>query len=244
MAPGDHKWAFITGAGRGLGRELALETAACGYNLVLNVGRKSDEYTKSDEYIRLAQKVRACGVEVEWLTSDFTDWDSVCRIACDHEISLLVNAVGEFSWAPPSAVDPKIMEKQFRANFFVPCWLMQHFLPSLQKKGGQIINIGTAGVGHVIADTFAPAYHISKMALLAWTKSLAKELAPMGVRVNMISPGKMENSVDVTDGGLSLPMQRTARFSELRALFRFLLSEESGYTTGQNIEVAGGFRLL
>jgi NAD(P)-dependent dehydrogenase (short-subunit alcohol dehydrogenase family) len=78
---------------------------------------------------------------------------------------------------------------------------------------------------------------------------LAKELAPVGVRVNMISPGKMENSVDLidnrlADNGFGLPMRRPASLEEIAALFRFLLSEEAGYITGQNIEIAGGFRLI
>lgn len=249
----DKKWAFITGARRGLGRALAFEAAVSRYSLILHCGRGRDDLAVEKKDIEMVKALEGLGVEVECLYCDFSDWkdlQTVCHSVLSRtDIHLLVNCVGEFSIGAPSQMDVLEMERLFRVNFFSPCWLIQQLLPSLQREKGQIINIGSAGIGHVLADTFAPAYHLSKLSLLSWTKSLAKELAPVGVRVNMISPGKMENSVDLIDNGLAdngfgLPMRRPASLQEITALFRFLLSEEAGYITGQNIEIAGGFRLI
>jgi NAD(P)-dependent dehydrogenase (short-subunit alcohol dehydrogenase family) len=103
--------------------------------------------------------------------------------------------------------------------------------------------VATAAIdGGVVADVYAPAYRIAKTGLLMLTKSLAKELAHASVNVNMVSPGYMENAVDLPDK-LSLPMHRAASFEEVSRTVVFLLADESKYITGQNIEVCGGVRL-
>ena len=82
------------------------------------------------------------------------------------------------------------------------------------------------------------AYHIAKGGLLSLSRALAEELARFSVRVNMVSPGKMENSVDLE--GTSFPMGRPATFAEVARVVLFFLEGKNDYLTGQNVEVAGG----
>ena len=93
------------------------------------------------------------------------------------------------------------------------------------------------------ADVYSTAYTMTKASLLLLTKSLALELAPDQVRVNMISPGYLEDSVDLPMDLSKIPMQRPAKSEEVADVIAFLLSDKAYYLTGQNIEVAGGTRL-
>ena len=99
--------------------------------------------------------------------------------------------------------------------------------------------MGVTGLDRAI--TITPAYTMTKAALYSYTRSLAKELAPSKVKVNMISPGVMENSIDLENH--TLPMGRPAYLAEVARVACWLLREENSYITGQNIEIAGGFGL-
>ena len=117
--------------------------------------------------------------------------------------------------------------------------------PALAASGiGHVINLGYAGVEHLVANTRAMAYQISKAGLLVLTRSLAQALGPDGIRVNMVSPGHIDNSVDLpADIHSHVPLGRPARIDDIAGALLFLLSPAGGYITGANIEVAGGYRL-
>jgi len=119
--------------------------------------------------------------------------------------------------------------------------LIQELAPMICLWQGVVINIGTTGLARNHADVHAPFYNASKQALLYMTRSLAKELAPYKVRVNMVSPGAMSHSVDLAEYADRLPFRRPASPEEVAEAVAFLVKEE--YVTGQNLEVAGGFGL-
>ena len=93
------------------------------------------------------------------------------------------------------------------------------------------------------ADVNATAYTITKLGLWMLTRSLAKELAPSQVRVNMVSPGYLDISVDLPEDVSKLPMGRSGTTKEVANIIALLLDKQSSYITGQNIEVAGAVRL-
>ncbi len=232
-------WAVVTGSAKGLGKELALECARLGWNVAVHASKSLKE---AHEVQSLCQKL---GVSAQVITADFTsktDLDtfaSQCK-KLDGGVSLLINNVGVYHRGPSLSTTYSEALEMFQANVLASLELTKQF----QKTLKNIISIGSAGVGYPHADTYAPIYHASKLALLMQTRSLAKELLPLGIRVNMVSPGAMENSVDLKEGGLKLPMHRPVSFQEVVSVVRFLLSDEARYITGQNIEVSGGFRLL
>ena len=108
--------------------------------------------------------------------------------------------------------------------------------------GGQIINIGVAGNQLNQAEGFAADYYISKAALLQLTRALAAEYAPDGVRLNMVSPGQLANSIGELGGAPGrVPIGRDGSFEDVFQAVGYLLGAD--YVTGANIEVAGGYRL-
>jgi NAD(P)-dependent dehydrogenase (short-subunit alcohol dehydrogenase family) len=118
--------------------------------------------------------------------------------------------------------------------------------PMRERKAGVIIN--TASNFGITGGAGRTAYAASKAAVIAFTKSLALEMAPHGVRVNAIAPGLTAtarvmsnyNETEWRRNGQSIPMGRAAEPSEIAEAVGFLASEESGYVTGQTIHVNGG----
>ncbi len=110
------------------------------------------------------------------------------------------------------------------------------------RAGGQVINIGVAGNQLNQAEGFATDYYISKAALLQLTRALAVEYAPDGVRINMVSPGQLANSIGELGGAPGrVPLGRDGSFEDVFQAVEYLLAAD--YVTGANIEVAGGYRL-
>ena len=132
----------------------------------------------------------------------------------------------------------------FQTNLNAPYQLMKQLIPSIKQQKGSIINIGVSGLNFVHADVYSTAYTITKSALLMLTKSLAIELAPDQVRVNMISPGYLETSVDLPSDLSHIPLNRLGTLQEVADMVVYLLSEKASYITGQNIEIAGGNKTL
>jgi NAD(P)-dependent dehydrogenase (short-subunit alcohol dehydrogenase family) len=151
----------------------------------------------------------------------------------------LINNVG--TYLRKSALTTSLTEWEtiFQENLFASIALAQSLVPSIQKLQGNILNIGTCGLS-IKANTSNTAYAAAKTALLIFTKSLAKELAPGQIPVNMVSPGQLEQSIVEVTG---IPMGRDGSFEDLANTVLFLLKDSSRYITGQNIEVAGGLLL-
>ena len=112
------------------------------------------------------------------------------------------------------------------------------------KEGGNIINIGYTGINSLLASKRSTAYSISKTGLYILNTSYAEALAEKKIRVNMISPGHLENSIDLPkDIKTSIPLGRSGKPEDILNMVDFIISSRANYITGQNIEVAGGYML-
>jgi NAD(P)-dependent dehydrogenase (short-subunit alcohol dehydrogenase family) len=110
--------------------------------------------------------------------------------------------------------------------------------------GGNIINIGMAGLEGIRANVFGTDYYVSKTGLLVLTRALASAYAPRNIRVNMVSPGQLDNSVDLPppqEIGRYVPLGRAGTMDDIVQAVEYLL--DAGYVTGVNIDVSGGYRL-
>lgn len=235
-------WILVTGAAKGLGSQICLSLAGSGHNVVVHYN------TSQREAESIVDKCRQLGVKAESIQGDFSTTESgqdfVARyLAGFSETSVLINNVGNYLLKSASQTNLKEWEDLFQTNLTFPFMLSNALLPSLKKSRGHLINIGVNGIHNGRADTYATAYTITKYGLWMLTKSLAKELAPHGVRVNMVSPGLMENAVDLEAILPLVPMKTATSLSEVADLITFLLKPENAHLTGQNIEVAGGLRL-
>jgi 3-oxoacyl-[acyl-carrier protein] reductase len=162
--------------------------------------------------------------------------------ASELQTSVLINNVGPYSSDNLTEITPEKLQWLYQTNFFTPFTLIHHLLEDLKKNKGSIINIGFPELHAIRARKTAPGYTLAKQSLFALTKSLAKELCCHHVRVNMISPGYLPDSVDIPNQ-TKLPQNRPVHFREIVAMVRYLLSESGRSITGQNISIAGGVGL-
>lgn len=231
------KWTLVTGGALRVGAAICRRLAHAGKNSVIHY------HTSEQEAIALAKECTALGVHAHALQGDFSSLQAT-EAFIDHYLArfpdteCLVHNIGPFYLDSPASASPQKLGELFQINTLVPLLLTQKLLPSLKRHHGHIVYIGMAGADRSSARTHAFSYDLTKHALAQLMKSLAKELAPDGVCVNMVSPGCLEGSIDTPK---QIPFGRTGHFTEIAEAVAFLLS--SRYITGQNLEVAGGVRL-
>lgn len=235
-------WTLITGAAKGLGAEICLNLAHNGYDVVIHYN------TSQKDAEKLAERCRQNGVKAETIQGNLATSEGVNDFLSRYqarfpETSILINNVGNYLMKSITQTSLEEWENLFQTNLTAPFVLSNALVPSVKKHKGHVINIGVNGLHAAKADTYATAYSITKYGLWMLTKSLAKELAADGVRVNMVSPGLMENAVDLEKILPLVPMKSATPLQEVADLITFLLKPENAHITGQNIEVAGGLRL-
>lgn len=235
------KWTLVTGGCRGLGAAICRSLAAQGHSILVHYRNSQKEAQE------VAADCRKHGVLAEIIQGDFSSGQSTAIFIKEclqryPEIQNLINNVGHYLIKSAVETSPEEWDALFQINVNAPFALCHAFLLSLRACQGHIINIGVTGINNIHADVKRTAYKATKMSLLMLTKSLARELASDHVRVNMVSPGYLISSVDLHEA--KLPMQRAADFEEVVNAISFLLDQQNGYITGQNIEVGGGIGLL
>lgn len=240
----DGRVAVVTGASRGLGRSIAQVLAKAGARVAL--------VARDVARLRLvADAIAADGGEALVHAADVKD-AAACRGAVDAvlarwgRLDILVNNAGVGASGAIDTVTEAQWDEVLDTNLKSMFLLSQAAAPAMRERGwGRIVNISSiaAQTGGVAG---AVAYSASKGGALAFTKSLARDLAPFGITVNSITPGQIE-----TDMGHVAP-ERMAQILGLIPLGRigvpediayptlFLCSEEAGYITGATLDVNGG----
>jgi short-subunit dehydrogenase len=191
--------ALVTGASRGIGRELARQLAADGFNLVL-VGRDG---AGLDE---LAQELGAQhGVTVRCEAIDLsvpgaveTLWSRIASASI--EVDILVNNAGSGFYGNVHDQDPAALERMLQLNVVALAALTRLALPGMvSRRRGRILNVGSL-VGYQPAGPRMAAYYASKAFVESFSRSLAAELEESGVTVTTLSPGPTESSFEERSG--------------------------------------------
>lgn len=234
----------MTGAGRGLGFEIARALALAGARVVLN-GR--------DE-ARLADAVARIGGDAVARAFDITDAAAVdahvTEIAAQHgSIDILVNNVGQRDRRALADFAVAEVRALTEANLIAPLMLARAVAPGMIERGrGRIINI--TSIAGPIANSGDPVYTMTKGGLAALTRALAADLGPHGVTVNGIAPGFFAteaNAAMVADAGIAdwlgrrTSLKRWGRPEEVAGAAVFLASDAASYITGEIITVDGGY---
>jgi len=236
------EWTLVTGGAKGLGAEICIALAKQGMPLLIH-------YNTSEVAARdLKQTCLELGAEVRIIQGDFSTLHNIQKFTSDVlqlnlPIKNVINNVGNYLVESALKTTVEDWHDLFLINVHAPFVIINVLADTIRALKGRIINIGVSGLNSGRADTYSSAYTITKKSLLCLTRSLAKELAPEDVTVNMVSPGHLENSVDLPQNKNIIPMKRPARFDEITDMVTYLLSEKGRYITGQNIEVAGGVRI-
>lgn len=245
--------AFVTGGGDGLGRQMTLALADAGASIVI-CGRRAAPLEDTAEHIRQA------GGEAETHVADVTEEsDRRCIAEAIGDVDILVNNAGVASRARWDEVDLDDWRYIMNLNVEAPFHLIQLLAPGMIERGwGRVINIASIyglvagdpsrypGFGLDIASYFA-----SKHALVGLTSFLAVEFGRSGVTVNTICPGMFPSPTNddflTPDVRAALeagaPVGRLGSETDLRTAILFLASPSSGFVTGQNLVVDGGWTI-
>lgn len=234
------KVAIITGSAKRLGRALALDLAAQKYFCWIHFQHSSDSAKKT------LSDIQAFGGNGALIQGDQANEATVKRMLSQIKkktprVDLLINNVGVYKTGPLLKFPTTDFISMIHTNFLGPYYWIQHCAPMLNHHAG-IINIGYSGITKLAAAHTSTAYTISKTALHQLTLAYSVALAPKKIRVNTVSPGQLENSVDLPQNlKKAIPLGRAGKLGDITELVRFLISEKASYITGQNIEVAGGY---
>ena len=241
------KTAFVTGSSRGIGRATGLKLASLGAKVFFH-GVKPSE--------KLDSVVKEAGSLAESLTADFGNMDEVAKLA---DVLIERNSVPDIlvlnasvqSYTGLGNFDRSEFLRMFQTNVESSCILLQKLLPEMRKKNyGRVILVGS--INGIKPASRLAVYGSTKAALLNIAKTAALENAAFGITVNTILPGVIET--DRNAAALSnvefaeklkaqIPMHRFGTSEECAELIAFLASEVSGYITGSEISISGGWQL-
>lgn len=234
--------AVITGGARRLGRHLTERLAERGYAVVV-VYRTSGDDAGSllDELVAAGRQARAVKVDI----SRNADVAALFADIREREarVDLLLNNVGNYNPQDVTALTPDVWDETIAANLSGAFYCCHHALP-LMPEGSQIISIGMAGLEGIRANRRGADYYVSKTGLLVLTRALAAGYADRHIRVNMVSPGQLDNSIDLPAPeaiAREIPLARPGTMRDISQAVEFLL--DAPYVTGVNIDVSGGYRL-
>lgn len=240
--------AIVTGSARGLGRAIALALAEAGAKLVVNYAGSAE---KAEETVQMIRKAGGEALAVQADVSQATDVDKLVRMTMEHygKIDILVNNAGitrdtlllrmkEADW-------DAVMNTNLKGVFLCTKAVSKGML---KQRSGAIVNISSV-VG-ISGNAGQANYAAAKAGVIGFTKSMAKELAPRGIRVNAVAPGYISTDMteilpeEVKSQILeNTPLGRVGKPEDVAKAVLFLVSSEASYITGQTLCVDGGMQM-
>jgi 3-oxoacyl-[acyl-carrier protein] reductase len=239
------KNALVTGAGRGIGKAIALELAANGAFVIVN-------YNGSKEAAEQAvAEIRAAGGDAVAYRCNVSDYDA-CKAMIDEliktykHIDILVNNAGitrdDLLMRMKEEDFDAVIDTNLKGTFNTIRHMSRYFL---KQRAGKIINISSV-VG-ITGNAGQANYSASKAGVIGLTKSVARELASRGINVNAVAPGYVQTEMtDVLADGVKeellkqIPLGRAGQAQDIAKTVAFLASPAADYITGQVISVDGG----
>lgn len=244
----ENKVALVTGASRGIGRAIAVKLAESGYDVAVNYNSNEEEAKKVADIITgLGRRA----VTVKANAGDRNDVNAMFRTVVKElgHIDVLVNNAGVVDDAFLLMLTPDSLDRSLNINVKGYFYCAQAAtLKMFKAKKGAIINISS--VSSMMALPGQSVYAATKGAVNSMTATLARELAPYGIRVNAIAPGFIATDMvahlpedKMKEYLTQIPLGRLGKVEEVAELAAFLASDEASYITGQTLVIDGGLSL-
>ncbi len=247
------KTAIITGGSDGIGLGIASAFAKAGADLIL-IGRSGEKLANR------AGSLKDDQVQVRTIAADLSSSEALHAVGeqlhkDSVQIDILVNNAGYGRFIPFAETDAETLDYHLNLNVKAPYLLSQVLLDDLIAAQGNIINVSSYFARRMLPDRPSTAYSLTKGALESFTKALAFELGPQGVRVNAIAPG----TVDTPQVAINMerldesakerfrsmirtiyPLQRIGHIDDIGNMAAFLASDLANWITGAVFAVDGG----
>jgi len=230
------KIALVTGASRGIGRQIALTLGREGASVIVNYNGSA---AKAEEVVK---EIEAAGGKAEAVQCNVSDFESCGRMMADvvsryGRLDILVNNAG--------ITRDNLLMKNLKGVFNCIKHISRQML---KQKAGRIINISS--VSGVLGNAGQANYCAAKAGVIGITKSAARELASRGITVNAVAPGFIATEMtDVLSDSVKaaateqIPMKHFGSTQDIAETVAFLASDKAGYITGQVLSVDGGMAM-
>ena len=251
--------ALVTGAGSGIGEAAAKRLAREGAR-VGALGREGDDLG------RVVAEIERAGGQALPLEADVSDPEALRRAVAELEARwgrldvVFANAGVNGVWAPLEELEPEEFERTLRVNLVGTFLTVKYAVPLLKRRGGSVVVTSSVNGTRIFSNTGATAYSCSKAGQVAFTKMVALELAPFGVRVNVVCPGAIETNIEAStekrdveavkipveypEGSQPLTGGKPGTAEQVAELVLFLASDASSHITGTEIWIDGAESLL
>ncbi len=238
------KVALVTGASRGIGREIAKSLAKQNIKVIAN-------YNNSEEKaIELKKELEAEGIVIDIVKADVSKREEIKHlvqyaIGNYGKIDILINNAGISEYKLFTDETDEDWNKVINTNLYSAFAVSQEVIPNMIKnKNGCIINISS--VWGMVGASMEVLYSVSKAGIDGLTKALAKELGPSNIRVNAIAPGIVDTDMcknfteeEIENIKEEIPLERIGKVEDISKCINWLINDN--YTTGQIISINGGW---
>lgn len=241
--------AIVTGSSRGIGRGTAAHLASLGASVAVCYVRNKDMAAE------LVEHIKETGGDAHAFGADLTTEDgaqSLVRWVIERfgGLDILVCNVGGFLRKPFEETTVEEWHDQFAQNTDTMFFCIREALPIMKSNNyGRIVNFSAAGAEFPPRQTNFAAYAGAKAAVVGFSRALSRELAPMGITVNVIAPGIVSDNAPSRESARALghmkhtPVGRVGSFEDIAEAVAFLVRPEADYITGAVLEVSGGWRV-
>lgn len=235
---------IVTGASRGIGREIAKTLAEENYIVVAN-------YNNSEKCANsLKKELEDKGIYIDTYKADISKREEAKSLV-DYtinkykKIDILINNAGKSQLKEFTQITDKDWDEMININLNSVFYMTQETIKNMiHNKNGCIINISS--IWGIVGSSCEVHYSVSKAGIDAMTKSLAKELGPSNIRINSIAPGIVQtdmnknlNNEELTDIINQIPLEKIGKASDIAKCIKWIIEDE--YTTGQIISINGGW---